>query len=147
MSHRQQAANQPTECTSHQGRGGAGQAGAKVKSVSAKAICWKQTFILTHTRTHRNPGMLPYAAFPIEWIGATWEGAINNTPHDFLDSRPLEANVGFQNGYLLPFLRPHHYIYWISPPLFSSDLPLSSFHYFSFHVISFLFCSQPTDTK
>lgn len=42
------------------------------------SYCWKQTFIHTHTRTHRNPGMLPYAAFPIEWIGATWEGAINN---------------------------------------------------------------------
>lgn len=66
-SHRQQAANRPTDCASRQRRGGAGRAGAKVQWVSADAIA-EHRHLHTHTQiqTHTDPGMLPFAAFSIE---------------------------------------------------------------------------------
>lgn len=51
MSHRQQVANQQTERVSHRGRGGAGQAGAKVEWVSAKAIAVHRP-LPTHKHKH-----------------------------------------------------------------------------------------------
>lgn len=92
MSHRQQAANQPTDCVSHQGRGGAGQAGAKVKWVSAKAIAEHRPL---HTHKYKNTQIQACCHllhFPLnEW--GPHERAQSIKPCHFLDCLPLVANV------------------------------------------------------
>lgn len=124
-----------------EGRSGAGQAGAKVEWVSAKAIAVHRPL---HTHKHKHTqfqACCHLLHFLLNEWGATWEGAINKAT-----SFPgLSASC---SKWIIPVRLPPPLLSPQSPHLpniysllFSLFTPHSAFHYFSFYLISSPVCS------
>lgn len=91
MSHRQQVANQQTSEPLGEGRSGAGQAGAKVEWVSAKAIAVHRPL---HTHKHKRT-QFQACCLLLHFLLNEWgphERVQSIKPRHFLACLPLVAN-------------------------------------------------------